>query len=589
MATKPKVKRMPPVVTVTAEARAQQFEDFYADNNVLFCKYCQHSLDYTRVDTLKDHLQAKKHTKRKDEVLSRGKAAAPKQQTLTSFVKSSDLRKEFTLDFVSMCTTADIPLEKSEKMKPFLKKHCKQGGTLPEASTLRSYHVPTLFQQHFEHLKLLLADQPIAIIADETTDIKDKSILNVVATIRGKCYLIDVVKMEACNHATLSRAVIKAITSVEVTFDKIISFVTDSASYCKKAYKDILGPMFENAVQVLCLCHIMNNVGEVFRLWIGFQHTATLVSMIKSAFHKKANRKTRYLKYLAEYLPENQVKLPPVPVSTRWNSWMETVKYHASRVHVYSGFFQAETNKGVAVENIIELCTHKEIYPAIMLQMHFISENCNVLMSTLTSMEATHDPLACTVYNLLEDMRAYLVEGTRRDSFGTETDRFLSKLSHEDRRQAVRSFQQVYQKALDKLIAHWDIHPAKAYYKAARIFDPRQLPALQHNIDVYNAIPQLRLPSQDLASEFIMYTQYSEQFPDEFNIASFWTGVQQRYPKLAKIALDAIWMPVASVDVERSFSKHKELLDDQRLSLTDEHTREYMMLYFNGDIEGRLT
>ena len=40
-----------------------------------------------------------------------------------------------------MMTGCDIPLEKVHKMKPFLVKHCKQGGTLPDAPTLRQHHL----------------------------------------------------------------------------------------------------------------------------------------------------------------------------------------------------------------------------------------------------------------------------------------------------------------------------------------------------------------------------------------------------------------------------------------------------------------
>lgn len=52
---------------VTAKERAKQFkEDLYDDGSVLFCKYCQHSVDYIGVDTIKDHLKSKKHVSNKE-------------------------------------------------------------------------------------------------------------------------------------------------------------------------------------------------------------------------------------------------------------------------------------------------------------------------------------------------------------------------------------------------------------------------------------------------------------------------------------------------------------------------------------------
>ena len=61
-----KPRRSTPVARITAEDRARQFKaELYADGGVLFCRYCDHSLDFTRIDTVKDHLKSKKHATRK--------------------------------------------------------------------------------------------------------------------------------------------------------------------------------------------------------------------------------------------------------------------------------------------------------------------------------------------------------------------------------------------------------------------------------------------------------------------------------------------------------------------------------------------
>ena len=98
--------------------------------------------------------------------------------------RSRDLREEFEIDFLRMATTADIPLEKVEKMKPFLLKYSKQAGTLPMATTLHSTYIPRLLEQHFSSLKQLLlesASTPIHITAGETIDCRGHNILNVLA------------------------------------------------------------------------------------------------------------------------------------------------------------------------------------------------------------------------------------------------------------------------------------------------------------------------------------------------------------------------------------------------------------------------
>ena len=210
----------------------------YADGGILFCLYCEHSVDYVRVDMIKDHLRSKKHISRKESKIS--KEGGSRQVTLTIMVKSKDARQDFILDYVKFCTLADIPLEKTEKMRPFLRKYCAQAGALPQIDQLHSTYVPRLFEAHFSALKDILKEQPVSITGDETTDVRDHSILNVIATIRGKPYLIDVVKSDACNHYTFSQAIIQSVTGAGIAFDQVIAVISDSAAYCKKAYHDVL-------------------------------------------------------------------------------------------------------------------------------------------------------------------------------------------------------------------------------------------------------------------------------------------------------------------------------------------------------------
>ena len=120
-----KRKRAAVLTNVTASERAKQFkEDFYADDGVMLCRFCQHSVSYVRVDTVKDHLKSKKHQSRKAARLAAA-TPAPRQATMHTMLASKDHRDEFVIDFVKM-TECDIPLEKAKKMKPFVVKHCKQ-------------------------------------------------------------------------------------------------------------------------------------------------------------------------------------------------------------------------------------------------------------------------------------------------------------------------------------------------------------------------------------------------------------------------------------------------------------------------------
>ena len=73
-----KAKRITAIGRVNAQERARQYkEDMYADDGVLFCKFCEHSVDFVRVDTIKDHLKSKKHRVRKRLKLAKPKSHWP--------------------------------------------------------------------------------------------------------------------------------------------------------------------------------------------------------------------------------------------------------------------------------------------------------------------------------------------------------------------------------------------------------------------------------------------------------------------------------------------------------------------------------
>lgn len=252
-------------------------------------------------------------------------------------------------------------------------------------------------------------------------------------------------------------------------------------------------------------------------------------------------------------------------------------------------FFLFHLGQGLAVTRILELLTHKELFPEIQLQLSFIAENCQRLAIVLKSLEETKTPIACTVYNSMEDLKAYLNAGKTKTSFGPKSDVFLDKLSASSKRKAVKNFQEAFDLSLDKLTRHLSSIPAYQLYKSVRIFDPRQLPALDHDIQIYaTCLQQLSHPSQQLMEEWLIYTQYREETALSLkNLQEFWDSMSTRFPLLSKIAIECIWLPVSSVDVERSFSSYKHLLNDRRERLTEENVRRLMILYFNGDIEQR--
>lgn len=92
-------------------------EDFYIENNKLYCISCKHIVNHSRKSILDDHLKSKNHKNKKHN-------SKTGQETATS---SSSEKHEINYDLVKAFAAADIPLEKVEKLQPFFLKHCKNG------------------------------------------------------------------------------------------------------------------------------------------------------------------------------------------------------------------------------------------------------------------------------------------------------------------------------------------------------------------------------------------------------------------------------------------------------------------------------
>ena len=185
----------------------------------------------------------------------------------------------------------------------------------------------------------------------------------------------------------------------------------------------------------------------------------------------------------------------------------------------------------MAVSRILEVLSHKEIYPEIQQLLHFIAGNCQRLATILTCLEQNQIPLACMVYNTLEDLKSYLQAGITKTSVGPQTDRMLDKLSVSAKRKHVQKFHEVFRLSFDKLSGHLTNHPVYQYYGAVRIFYSRQLPTLKHDIQPYGQhIKQLDKPSHELLEEWLIYSRYKEVAPPLAELEAFWTSMAGRFP-----------------------------------------------------------
>src|ERR1044071_1013930 len=146
-------------------------------------------------------------------------------------------------------------------MLNFFKKHCKEGGAIPQASTLRQLYVPRVFSSHLETLKILFCQKPVSIIMDETTDACQRSVVNTLFAYRKDTKLVSVDFLLRVNNVTIGQTLISILPKYDVPITSPRLFLSDSAAYMKKCYKDVLHPLMPQLIHISCCAHILNLIG----------------------------------------------------------------------------------------------------------------------------------------------------------------------------------------------------------------------------------------------------------------------------------------------------------------------------------------
>ncbi len=171
---------------LTAYARPLEFPNEHlraASADVLFCDACNHTLTWTRKDTVSDHVKSKKHKLSKQtwaEKKRQADRAAMVQSTITQAFGSKNSRDEFIQDFLLSALAGGLSLTVTDTFRPFLNKWCSQAGALPTVSAIRKTHLDAVYTQHQKGLKDKIRGKPINLVFDESCDAMDRSVLNII-------------------------------------------------------------------------------------------------------------------------------------------------------------------------------------------------------------------------------------------------------------------------------------------------------------------------------------------------------------------------------------------------------------------------
>ncbi|CAH1769004.1 14279_t:CDS:2, partial [Entrophospora sp. SA101] len=184
-------------------------------------------------------------------------------------------------------------------------KHCKEGGAIPQAATLHQLSVVnTLFAYH------------------------------------NNTKLVSVDFLARVNNVTMGQTLINILPKYDIPITSHL-FLTDSAAYMKKCYCEVLHPIMPQLIHIPCCAHILNLIGDTWRVFNHFSVIKTLLEKVKEKFTRSPARRRRYMDHL-QFHRVNQPQKIPLPCKTRWNSWFQMVNYTKDHLIYWPGFFQAE-------------------------------------------------------------------------------------------------------------------------------------------------------------------------------------------------------------------------------------------------------
>ena len=158
-----------------------------------------------------------------------------------------------------MFLKSNILLEKSNSLTDFMRKHCSKGGANTDTNNLRRAYVPLVAEDlrksiNFKITAVIANHQIFALSIDETTDDRERHVLNVILKFADTTILLDTIFLNSAVTAQVLGQTSNAIIQKFNLGDQCMFFLTDNTSYTS-----VLGLSEKRSLQV------ENNAGSFIK------------------------------------------------------------------------------------------------------------------------------------------------------------------------------------------------------------------------------------------------------------------------------------------------------------------------------------
>lgn len=474
--------------------------------------------------------------------------AVQNTDSLPVVVERQQATKDVWSDMVACFTSAGVPIKifRNTEVRIWLEKNVKNGHTLPCETTLRKLLVKE-GQLDIVKTTELCENESIIAIVDESMDIKNRKLLNIligVAKPGSPSRLVTSKFVKKCDGATVSNAIVDALHSVSVATSQLVCLKSDNARYMLSAGKTLQG-LSSRMIHSTCWSHVLHLVSEEIR---GKMKKAdAYISSIKSVLVKAPSRREELLDVMeAKGFTRT---LPPVPVITRWCTWLEAGSFHYQHLSAETEWIEETLDNSAIMHKLKKMCCKDDLKE----QLYKIHQVCPGISSSIKILEKRDLP-ASDVWLLLQT-----VLDLTNEVLGQESEKLNAYMEGR--------------------------HPAITFWNDVQYFDPRKANQFVGSNGMEKLPPSLlRIAKNPIdIQEIRKYKTLrdSQNYCNQFCPFSFWKKFSREMPELSELALIALSIPASSSEVERSFSLLRRILTAQRSRFTEENLGIHLRMCFN--------
>lgn len=243
---------------------------------------------------------------------------------------------------------------------------------------LSTTYIPALFEQAIGELRSKVGDHHIYFIVDESPDLMERAVVNVLVGKLDGSYskpqlLMVKIFEKSVNSTTINQVMMQACARLwpdGIQFDRVQLVLTDAAAYMNKAFSN--DSVFPNLIHITCLVHALHRVSETIRT--KYNLINELVVEIKRRLAYSKNDKKRFIEMVG--------CIPPHVVLTRWGTFLNAAKFYNEKFAQVQQWIDGINSGSQGVQRL------KELRSNVNLEFQLLSiQNCFFLKDVIKKLE----------------------------------------------------------------------------------------------------------------------------------------------------------------------------------------------------------